>query len=93
MMMDPVSCPYCGSERVVKRGKTDVGKQRYLCQNEDCSAKSFLSDYTYKGKNPDVKEDIIKMHLSGSGVRAIARALKVSTNTVINELRKKRASS
>jgi transposase-like protein len=26
--------PYCQSEQIVKRGKTDTGKQHYRCQKE-----------------------------------------------------------
>jgi hypothetical protein len=26
-----VECPYCQGDQVVKRGKTDTGKQRYRC--------------------------------------------------------------
>ena len=37
-----VQCPHCHSEQVVKRGKTDSGTQRYLCQNTVCVKGSFL---------------------------------------------------
>jgi hypothetical protein len=37
MVFTPVPCPYCQSEQVIKRGKTDTGKQRYRCQNPGCS--------------------------------------------------------
>jgi transposase-like protein len=39
-----VRCPQCDSDHVVKRGKTDMGKQRYLCQNDACSQRTFIVD-------------------------------------------------
>lgn len=90
MALIPVSCPQCRKEKVVKRGKTDDGKQRYLCQNEDCEMKSFILNYTYNGRKPDVKKKITEMSLNGSGIRDIGRVLEISTDTVISELKKKK---
>jgi len=82
-------CPFCGSEVVVKNGKEKNGKQRYLCMNSECPHTTFMDDYTYNGCDPDVKEQIIKMTVNGSGTRAIARTLGISTNTVTSDLKKK----
>jgi transposase-like protein len=41
------------------------------------------------GRLPEVKEQIIEMSINGSGVRDIARVLKISPTTVIEELKKK----
>ncbi|RNC76596.1 hypothetical protein DA717_15110, partial [Piscirickettsiaceae bacterium NZ-RLO2] len=38
------------------------------------------------------KEKIIDMSMNGSGIRDIARVLKVSTNTVMKELKKSQVS-
>jgi transposase-like protein len=38
---------------------------------------------------PKVKEQIIEMSINGSGVRDIARVLKISPTTVIEELKKR----
>ena len=89
MVFIPVPCPYCQSDQVVKRGKTDTGKQRYRCQNPDCSHQSFLLDPAYRGRLPEIKQQVIEMSLNGSGIRDTARVLKISTSTVINELKKK----
>jgi transposase-like protein len=40
-----VQCPHCHGDQVVKRGKTARRIQRYLCQNQVCTADSFLLDY------------------------------------------------
>jgi transposase-like protein len=36
-----------------------------------------------------LKEQIIEMSLNGSGIRDIARVLKISPNTVIEEIKKR----
>ena len=89
MVRMPVPCPYCQSEQVVKRGKTDTGKQRYRCQNPECSHQSFLRDPAYRGRLPAIKQQVIEMSLNASGIRDTARVLKISTTTVLNELKKK----
>lgn len=49
-----VQCPHCHRDQVVKRGKTARGTQRYLCQNRECTADSFLLDYCNRGWLPVV---------------------------------------
>lgn len=89
MVMVALRCPYCGSENVSKNGHSN-GKQRYRCNNIDCNHKTFYAEYTYNGWKPDVKRQIIKWSVDGAGIRAIARELGISTDTVISELKKKR---
>jgi IS1 family transposase/transposase-like protein len=84
-----VQCPHCLSEQIVKRGKTRRGTQRYLCQNSACTQGSFLLDYRNRGCLPEVKHQIIDMSLNASGIRDTARVLRISTDTVLRELRKK----
>src|SRR5499425_2677333 len=86
-----VQCPYCRSEQIVKRGKTRRGTQRYLCQNSACTQGSFLLAYRNRGCLPEVKQQIVDMSLNASGVRDTARVLHISTDTVLNALRKKEA--
>lgn len=89
MAMIAVLCPQCQSEQVLKNGKASNGKQRYICQNEDCPCKTFILDYQYQGRLPEVKRKIIDMALNGSGIRDTARVLEISTTTVIKELKKR----
>src|SRR6267143_5543471 len=86
-----VQCPHCQSEQIVKRGKTRRGTQRYLCQNTACTTGSFLLDYRNRGCLPEVKHTIIDMSLNASGIRDTARVLRISTDTVLSELKKKEA--
>jgi transposase-like protein len=89
MVLIPVRCPRCQSDQVIKGGKTKAGKQRYKCQNSACPCYSFQPDLTYKGRSPEIKDQIIDMALNGSGIRDTARVLKISPTTVINEIKKK----
>ncbi len=84
-----VCCPECKCDQVVKRGKTEQGKQRYRCERPECSTKTFILDYSYNGHLPAVKKQIIDMALNGSGIRDTARVLNVSPSTVISEIKKK----
>ena len=89
----PVVCPYCQGDQVVKRGKTDTGKPRYRCHNPECDYLSFLLDPAYKGRSPEIKQQVIEMSLNGGGIRDTARVLQISTATVIHELKKRDLSS
>lgn len=89
MVLIPVRCPHCGSDHVLKRGKTENAKQRYLCQQPECLAQTCILDYDYHGYLPEVKKQIIDMALNGSGTRDTARVLEISPNTVMSELKKK----
>jgi len=84
-----VRCLHCHSEQIVKRGKTRRGTQRYLCQNTTCTTGSFLLDYRNRGCLPEVKQTIVDMSLNASGIRDTARVLRISTDTVLSELKKK----
>jgi transposase-like protein len=90
MVLIAATCPYCQSDHITKRGRTDNGKQRYRCQNPNCPHQSFLLNPAYKGRLPKIKARSVDMALSGSGIRDTARVLGISTDTVLSE-RKKRA--
>jgi len=84
-----IQCPHCYSTDVVKNGRSGEGKQRYLCQNDECPYRSFILDYTYNGCLHEVKKKIPQMAVNGSGIRDTARVLKISEKTVMSELKKK----
>jgi transposase-like protein len=90
MVTIALKCPFCGSEDVRPYG-TSNGKKLYACNNPACSPQTFYAEYRYNGCKPDAKKAIIKRAADGAGVRATARALGVSTDTVIKELKKRRA--
>ena len=84
-----IQCPRCHSAQVVKRGKTRRGTPRYVCQNTACATGSVLLVYRNRGDVPEVKDTLIAMRLNASGIRATARVLRISTDTVRSALRKK----
>ena len=89
MVLEPIQCPVCSGVNVIKYGKSKDGKQRYLCQDQECHGKTFIREYSDLGRLPHIKEQIIDMSLNGSGIRDIARVLKISPTTVIKEIKKR----
>ena len=88
MAMIQVYCPQCSNDHVVKFGLSEQGKQRYCCQNEKCSKKTFMLDYSNKACASGVKEKIVTMALNGSGIRDTSRVLGIHMNTVMSTLKK-----
>ena len=81
MVLIAVRCPYCHSDQIIKRGKTETAKQRYRCQNPGCAHQSFVLDPAYKGRLPAIKQQVIEMSLNASGVRDTARVFSRSHPT------------
>ena len=90
MILKPIEYPTCGEADLVKHGKTETAKQRFLCQNPTCRRMTFVLENAHKGRLPEVKKQIISMTLNGRGVRDISRVLCVRPSTVINEIKKNR---
>jgi len=90
MVLIAGTCPYCHSDHLTKRGQTETDKQRYRCHNPPCPHQSFLLHPAYKGRLPEIKAPSIDRVRNGSGIRDTARVLGLSTDTVLNELKKKR---
>jgi transposase-like protein len=88
MAVEAVRCPHCQSEEVVKYGRASNGKERFRCQQYAQCGRTFIRAYAYPGRMPEVKRQIVEMTLNGSGVRDIARVLRVGPNTVMEELKK-----
>ena len=81
-------CPDCHSTELIKHGKSPEDKQRFLCQNPDCLPRTFILDYTYPRRTRLIKQQMVEMSMNSSGIRDIARVLKVGAPTVIRELKK-----
>jgi insertion element IS1 protein InsB len=92
MVLEPVHCPECDSINVVKHGKSAAGKQRYYCRHVDCSRRSFILEFSYRGYLNEVKQQISDMAMNGSGIRDTARVLQISPTTVIKTLKKSHSS-
>ena len=93
MAVEAIRCPHCQSEAVVKYGMASNKKERFRCQQVEQCGRTFIRSYTYPGRTPEVKRQILEMTLNGSGGRDIARVLQVSPSPVMGELKKRRARS
>jgi IS1 family transposase/transposase-like protein len=82
-----VKCPYCGSDNVKKNCVTQKGIQRYYCLNTKCDHKTFQLTYKYNAYDPKTRDSIFFQTVNGSGIRAIARSLGISKDTVIAVLK------
>ena len=89
MIMQVLHCPNWQGTDIIRHGKTRQGKQRYCCQETVCDGRSFLVDYSYAGHPAEIKQQIVDMAMSASGIRDTARVLHVSPTSVIKELKKR----
>ena len=90
MVYTILRCPRCGSEEVSKNGHNKTGKQVYKCNNADCKSCNFIESYTYKGCEPKVREQVLRLAVDCTGVRATGRILGISKDTVTSILKKNR---
>ena len=90
---EEVICPNCGSNHIIKAGRSTKGIQRYGCQNQGCQTKTFMKQYCYKAYESGIKEQIVEVAINGSGIRDTARVLKISKGAVIDTLKKKKTAS
>ena len=82
------TCPRCRSLSIIKNGISAQGKQRYRCRD---SFRQFITDYTYQGCRPELRQMIVPMTMNGSGIGDICRVLRVSINTVLKTIHQKAA--
>ena len=88
MVLVPIKCLHCESTDVIRYGQTSTEKHRFLCRNDGCG-KTFIQDYSDRGRLPEIKQRIVAIAVNGSGIRDTARVLGISTDTVMNELKKR----
>lgn len=92
MITQVLHCPYCHATNIVKHGTTPEGKQRYRCRACPARGRTCLLAYTSAGQSPAIKQQIVDMAMTASGIRDTARVLHVSPTTVIKELKKRHLS-
>ena len=77
-------CRVCGSENILKNGKTPYGQQKYYCK--DCKSHKILEP---KQKYTDEKrEEIIKAYQERGSQRGIQRIFGVSRPTLSSWIKK-----
>lgn len=81
MKQDKVKyCPCCLSVKVVRNGIKSSGRQNWRCKH---CGRQFQDEYLYQGADRNVKNQLIRMQLRGSGVRDTALLSGVSPATVL----------
>ncbi|WP_442862831.1 IS1 family transposase [Candidatus Entotheonella palauensis] len=89
MIIQVLHCPHCQGTDIVRHGKSPEGKQRYRCREcREGRGRTFLLAYSYAGQSPEIKDQIVEMAMNAGGIRDTARVLKISTQTVMTELKK-----
>ena len=79
MVLVPIKCLHCGSTDVIRYGQTSNEKQRFLCRNENCG-KTFVQEYSDKGRLPEIKQRIVDMESQGPSVSGIEEFIRAFWN-------------
>lgn len=77
-------CAQCGSEQLIRDGKTAGGKQRFRCRS--CGRRSNAEPY--QSRLPALEGQVLALLNERTSQRGIARALKISRVTVAQILKK-----
>ena len=83
-----VKCPMCANEKISKNGHNATGKQVYNCSNQDCKRRTFVEEYTHNACKPEIRKQVLKMAVGGTGTRATGRILGISKDSVTAILKK-----
>lgn len=77
-----ITCPACGSNLIMKSGRSAAGTQRYRCHNPECKTKTFMMDYRYKACEPGIKEQVVDMSINGSITPMIGALMNVTLKSI-----------
>ena len=80
-----MQCNHCESERVIKRGLTRNGKQRFGCR--ECG-RTFRENPQRNGYEEARREEILRAYHERSSLRGLTRIFGVSRQTVTKWLKK-----
>jgi transposase-like protein len=82
VLIDPqckLNCPHCQSNRIVKRGFTASGKQRYLCRSCKRESRENPDRYSY---DVNKREQVMRVYLIFKSYRKVAQVCGVDRRTV-----------
>lgn len=86
MITQLVLCTHCGSENVIRDGRTAAGKQRYKCK---ACGRVSRENAQYERYSADQKELILRAYMERPSMRGIQRIFGVSRPTLIKWLKKR----
>ena len=79
------TCHDCGSDKIVKNGKTRFGNQKYKCKS--CGKTKVL---VYQRKySQEQKETILRAYQERSSIRGVCRTFGIAKQTLSNWVKKK----
>jgi transposase-like protein len=85
-----VTCPACGSGKVIRHGFAPHGVQRFRCRG---CGRVFVRDVDRRGYTEAFKEQVLAAYQERASMRGIARVFGISRNTLTRWLREKGGAS
>lgn len=85
MITVTLKCRHCGSEQLVRDGRTPNGKQRYRCRACRRSSREYPQPNGYTEQE---REQILRSYEERSSLRGLERTFGVSRKTVSGWLKK-----
>jgi transposase-like protein len=90
MVTNRVCCAHCGSEQLIKYGRSPNGKQKYRCRACGRQSREKATPHAYSLERRD---EILRAYEERSSLRGLTRTFGISRTTVIGWLKKKPRSS
>lgn len=79
MVTTTVHCPHCGSEEIVRNGRSPNGKQKYRCKECKKQSRENPTPHAYSEER---REEILRAYEERSSLRGIERTFGVSRTKV-----------
>ncbi|MGH2510965.1 MAG: IS1/IS1595 family N-terminal zinc-binding domain-containing protein [Ktedonobacteraceae bacterium] len=90
MITTTVHCLHCGSEDIMRYGRSPNGKQKYLCKICKRQSRENPTPHAYSEER---REEILRAYEERSSLRGIERTFGVSRTSVIEWIKKSRKSA
>ena len=87
MVTTTVHCPHCGSEDIIRYGRSPNGKQKYRCKMCKQQSRENPTPHAYSEER---REEILRAYEERSSLRGIERTFGVSRTSVIGWIKKSR---
>src|SRR5947209_19382704 len=87
MITITVDCPHCGSEEIMRYGRSPNGKQKYRCKACKRQSRENSTPHAYSEER---REEILRAYEERSSLRGIERTFGVSRTSVIGWIKKSR---
>ncbi len=87
MVTVTVHCPHCGSDALVRNGRSPNGKQKYRCRACQRQSRENPTPYAYPDER---REEILRAYEERSSLRGLEWTSGVSRNFVIAWIKKSR---